>query len=534
MELKGSTLKQSFSTQVSQQPDVINRLLCRRSDWFSLKKDVAWIRRFITYLQSKSKRVTQKNDKQLSVLELQLAEQAIIRCIQKTYFAEEFNMFQTCGSSYDSRKFARKGSVLCKLCSFVNSNGVLCVGGRFRHSPSLSSEAKYRMILPKRHHIVDLIVRHVHDSSGHIGREHVLSLLREKYWIIHGRATVRRILGNCVTCTRLTARCGEQFMADLPVQRITAEYPPFTNVGVDLFGPFVIRRGRSDVKRYGCLFTCLVIRAVHIEIVHSLDADSFLNALQRFMCRRGQPAEIFSDNGTNFKSGDRELRKAIQEWNQHQIMTYLQQREIVWRFNPPAASHWGGVWERQIRTVRKILSSLLKEQVLDDEGLHTVRCQAEYIVNSRPLTAVSDDPYDLEALTPNHLLTVRNFSMIPLGISVKEDCYCRRRWKQVRYMSDVFWRRWTREYLPSLQQRTKWFTATRDFKPGDIVLLVEDTPSCSWPLARITSVHPGSDGRVRSVTLKSRASSAIKRPISKICLLEGACVNDTSMNCEGQ
>ena len=409
---------------------------------------------------------------------------------------------------------------LQKLDPVVASDGLLRVGGRLRSSVSISEQAKHPVILPKSHHVVDLIVRHMHEIHGHVGKEHVLSLIREKYWIIGGRLTVKRILRRCVVCRRIAARRGEQKMADLPPDRITAENPPFTSVGVDLFGPFEVKRGRCVVKRYGCIFTCLTVRAVHIEVVCSLDTDSFLNALQRFISRRGKPTEIRSDNATNFRSGDRELREAMQKWNCVNVSKYLQQREIKWNYNPPSASHMGGVWERQIRTVRKSLGSLLKEQTLDDEGLQTVMCQVEYIINSRPLTAVSDDINDLEALTLNHLLTMRREPALPPGIFVKEDNYCKRRWKQVQYMADIFWKRWIREYLPTLQQRSKWFTAVRDFKVGDVVLLMEESPRGSWPLARIVAVHMSDDGHIRSVTLKLRDASHVSRPITKISLLE--------------
>ena len=135
--------------------------------------------------------------------------------------------------------------------------------------------------------------------------------------------------------------------------------PPFTFVGVDFFGPILVKIGRSEVKRYGCLFTCLTVRAVHIEVAHSLDFDSFINALQRFTCRRGQVLEIRSDNGTNFVGGERELREAAQLWNSSKIQEHLRQKEIIWLFNPPTASHVGGAWE--IRTIRKILSTLVKQ-----------------------------------------------------------------------------------------------------------------------------------------------------------------------------
>ena len=125
------------------------------------------------------------------------------------------------------------------------------------------------------------------------------------------------------------------------------------------------------------MFTCLTIRAVHIEIVHSMDTELFINATRRFIARRGRPEEIRSDNRGNFVKGEKELRKAVQEWNQNQIHEFLLQQEIKWMFNPPAASHHGGVWERCIRTVRKVMKAFLKQQVLDDEGPSTLMCEVD-------------------------------------------------------------------------------------------------------------------------------------------------------------
>ena len=236
-------------------------------------------------------------------------------------------------------------------------------------------------------------------------------------------------------------------MGQLPTERITPDKPPFTYVGVDYFGPMYIKSGRKHLKRYGCLFTCLTTRAVHIEIAHSLDTDSFICAMQRFVSRRGRPEVIYSDNGSNLKSGEKELRESIRELNQSHITKQLSQREIVWNFNPPYASHMGGVWERLVKSVKSALKSVIKEQVLTDEGLQTLMAEVEKILNDRPITQVSTDPNDSKALTPSMLLLLRVNTCMPPGVFDKNDSYCRRWWRQVQYLANIFWRRWTSIYL---------------------------------------------------------------------------------------
>ena len=170
-------------------------------------------------------------------------------------------------------------------------------------------------------------------------------------------------------------------------------------------------------------------------MVYSLDTESFINALRHFIARRGRPEQIRSDNGGNFVKGEKELRKALQAWNQAQIHECLLQHDVKWIFNPPAASHFGGVWERCIRTVRKVMKALLRQQVLDDESLNTLMCEVESIVNGRPITKVSDDPRDLNALTPSHLLLLRAGTAMPPGVFSKEENYTCRRCRQVQYLS---------------------------------------------------------------------------------------------------
>ena len=211
----------------------------------------------------------------------------------------------------------KKTSAIYKLAP-MKIDGLLYVGGRLTQA-SIPNAAKHQLILPKKHHVVDLIMCHYHLKSGHSGVEHVLSLIRERFWILKARTAVKSVLRGCFDCRRRQAPLGEQQMADLPTDHVTPEKPPFTFVGVDCFVLFVVRRGRSLVKRYGVLFTCLSVRAIHLEVTHSLDTDSFINAMRCFIARRGQPEEVRSDNGGNFVRGERELREAIEGWNQHKI-----------------------------------------------------------------------------------------------------------------------------------------------------------------------------------------------------------------------
>ena len=291
-------------------------------------------------------------------------------------------------------------------------------------------------------------------------------------------------------------------------------------MGVDYFGPLLVKQGRSHVKRYGCLFTCFSVRAVHIEIDHSLEADSFICAYQRFVSRRGKPKEIFSDNGTNFKGAERELREALERWNQDKINDRLRQDEVQWHFNPPEASHQGGVWERMIRSVRKILRSLLSEQLVNDETLLTLMAEVERILNDRPITAQSDSPEDHEPLTPNKLLLLKGNVCLPLDIIAKNDVY-NKRWRAAQCLANAFWKRWIREYLPTLQYRQKWTKPYRNFAAGDLVLMVDDrVPRGKWPKALITEVYPDKHGIVRQVRLKT-ATNNLRRDVRKLCLLEG-------------
>lgn len=520
---------QTHVIQMQGLKDAVDQLMNHYSSWTKLKRAVAWFMKLKSLLKeliAKRKEASTMSEeirmsqfkkafkgKNLTCDDLSKAEMEIVKYCQKQSFEQDLAMLK------EHQRVKKKGS-LYKLTP-VLQDGVIRVGGRLSRA-AMPDDAKQQVILPKESHITQLVLRHTHDVTAHAGRNHMLAHLRQKFWIPGANGAIRRFLSKCVTCKRLHGSTGKQIMADLPKCRILPDDPPFTKVGVDYFGPFLVKRGRSQVKRYGVIFTCLTTRAVHLEVASSLDTDACLNAIRRFLARRGQVKEMYSDNGTNFRSANSELKKAIKEWNSSMIIKSLQQRGIQWHFNPPAGSHHGGSWERLIRSVRKILNVTVKEQLLDEEGLHTLLCEAEAIINSRPITKESSDPNDLEALTPNHLLLLKVKPELPPGIFNKDAQYVNRRWRQIQYLADIFWKRWCKEYLMQLQERQRWTTPKRNFHVGDVVLIVDDTaPRNSWPLGRIVETFPDQKGLVRQVKVKTKTNE-LCRPVTKLCLLQEA------------
>lgn len=250
-----------------------------------------------------------------------------------------------------------------------------------------------------------------------------------------------------------------------------------------------------------------------------MDTNSCINAIRRFSCRRGPILTIRTDRGTNFVGAQKELETALNQLDHKRIQDSLLSEQVRWLFNPPSGAHFGGVWERLIRLVKKVLFSVLQHQVMDDEMLQTAFCEVESILNDRPITTVSADPNDLEPLTPNHLLQLKTKPLLPPGLFCKDDLYTRKRWRQVQYIADLFWQRWAKEYLPLMQQRQKWVNTRRNLQPNDIVVIVDETaPRNSWPLGRVVKTLPGPKGLVRSVLVQTK-TNILQRPISKLCLL---------------
>ena len=381
----------------------------------------------------------------------------------------------------------------------------------------MSYNAKHPILLSAKHHIVKLKLEQAHRDNLHEGTEHVRNQLQQEFWIIGIRNALRQIKANCVKCRHRNAHPLYPPMADLPKERLTDQVYPFTNTGVDYFGPFEVKLLRRSMKRWCCLFTCLTTRAVHIEVVPSLDTESCLGALTRFIARRGKPQSILSDNGTNFVGAANELQAFLNEWKKEGIADEMTNQKIVWKFNPPGAPHFGGIWERLVRSCKKTMLAVLDGRSMTDEVLNTTMCLVEQTLNARPLTAVSDDPEDLTALTPNHFLLRRDSVSVPF-LPNSERCQdLRRAFKTAQCYSDMIWKRWMKEYLPQWNSRSKWKSEeVRNIQVGELVWLVDESlKRCDYKMGRVKEVYQGSDGVVRSALVKF-STGDLKRPVVKL------------------
>ena len=502
------------------------------ADWLRAKRAVALCRRYLKTLQAKAQRPMdkarlprKKTFQPLSVQEIHDAEIVILKAVQD-----------------EAQIDTATASPLGKLDPYADTQGIIRVGGRLKFS-SLPRELTNPVILPKSGHVTDLIARHHHQLVNHQGKGSTLNEIRANgYWIIGASAVVSSLIYKCVTCRKLRGRPQEQRMSDLPEDRLEPA-PPFTYSAVDYFGPFLVKDGRKELKRYGVLFTCMASRAVHVEVANTLETDSFICALRRFICRRGPIRQLRSDQGTNFVGAKNELKVGLEGLDNNKIANELQRHKCDWftfRMNVPSSSHMGGVWERQVRSVRNVLNAILEKNgsQLNDEALRTFLCEAEATVNSRPLTVDTlNDPLSLSPLTPNHLLTLKTKVVLPPPGEFQEaDQYSRKRWRRVQHLSNEFWTRWKKEFLLTLQQRQKWSKVRRDMCVGDVVIIQDDEelPRNKWQLARVAETYPSADGRVRKVKLTvadsalDRSGKRIKpvkhldRPVQKLILLQSS------------
>ncbi|XP_055615084.1 uncharacterized protein LOC129761389 [Toxorhynchites rutilus septentrionalis] len=394
------------------------------------------------------------------------------------------------------------------------------MGSRIGAAPFAPYEAKYPIILPKQHPITFLLTDSYHRRLLHANNETVFNDMRQRFYVPALRRLVRKVASECQWCKNTKAAPRTPRMAPLPRARLIPFVKPFSYVGIDYFGPMLVKIGRSQVKRWVAIFTCLNIRAVHMEVVHSLSTQSCIMAFRRFVARRGAPLEVYSDNGTCFIGANRQLRMEIKKANETCASTFTNAR-TKWIFNPPAAPHVGGLWERMVRSVKTAMIAIGNGQRHpNEEVFETIVLEAESVINSRPLTYIALDSADQEALTPSHFLLYGTQGVNQPAVQPSDyRCALRDSWKLAQWMIDEFWRRWTKEYLPVIARRSKWFEPVKPLQVGDVVIVVDETTRNQWLKGRITEVFVAPDGQVRKARVLT-AKGIILRPAVKIAVLD--------------
>ncbi|XP_055623250.1 uncharacterized protein LOC129766687 [Toxorhynchites rutilus septentrionalis] len=471
---------------VSTQPDPLFYL---RSSLNSLLRIVSYCLRFGHNTRFQAKHITGP----LAVKEIGKAKRVLTHLAQYEHFAEEIRQLR-------KQQLVLKQSPLRLLNPYLDEEGIIRVGGRLRNS-SIDYVTKHQAILPS-HHPFTRILADTRQTSGQCSSTPMLSMLP------------------CQPCKNTPTHRSTSRSTCSPQQA-------FFSYGRGLLWPFLFEtpaQTRRSPKFYIAVFICIATKAIHLEMVSDLSTTGFLSALHRFIGRYGIPSQIHSDNATNFAGANNELKELYNLLSdkkaRDQIHTDCSRQGIEWHFIPPRAPNFGGLWEAAVRSVKTSLKKQIGIQQLNYENFSTLLAQITAALNSRPLTPLSDDPSDMEAPTPAHFLTGTAMNTLPEPDYTHSSTSRLSHYQQRQQLFQQFWNRWTTEYLHNLQVINKQHQG-RNINTGNIVVLIEDNqPPLQWPLARITELHPGSDGVVRVVTVKTR-NGTYRRPVNKICPLPG-------------
>ncbi|XP_055527903.1 uncharacterized protein LOC129720443 [Wyeomyia smithii] len=461
--------------------------------WERLLRSVAYALRFLYIYLKKGKR-----HGHLTQPELEAAEIEILRQVQMESYPDEVaTLRKNQKLPKDKQEPIEKSNLIYQLRPMLDEQGILRQNSRIATAKHINYNVRCPIILPRKHYCTGLLVEKYHRTYHHANAKTVVNEVRQLFVIPKLRTLVREVGRNCQWCKVRRAQPAVPPMAPLPFARLTVYDRPFSYVGLDYFGPLLIKQNRSTVKRWVALFTCLTVRAVHLEVAHSLTTASCISCIRRFVNRRGSPVEIFSDNATNFHGAERILREQI---NRECAMMFTSSKTKL-SFIPPSAPHMGGAWERLVRSVKETMSEAYVEGKLNDEELHILIVEAEGIVNSRPLTYLPLDSAESEALTPNHfLLGSSSGAKQPNNNINHSNNTSRESWDQIKGQLDCYWKRWLKEYLPVIRKQTKWFENSRRVEVRDVVLIADEGKRDAWTRGRVIDVITAPDGHVRQAT----------------------------------
>lgn len=443
-----------------------------------------------------------------------------LKWVQEAEYAEEIK--------YIKENVGKVPELVKKLGLFLDEGFLRCKG-RIDNS-ELSYSARFPFLLPKKHWFTKLVIEEYHQRALHGGVQDTLCKLREHYWVPQGRQSVKSVISKCYVCRRLEGpHCDYPSPPPLPSYR-TDNGVPFLTTGVDYTGALNIMDSDTGDSRkvYVVLFTCANTRAVHLELAVDLTADTFLNVFRRFVARRSCPQIMISDNGRYFQLSSSLLRQIMEN---ARVKRELEERGCRWKFIPPKSPWQGGFYERLIGVIKGCLKKTLFKKRVSIEDLYTIVAEVENRVNNRPLTYVSDDINELEALTPSHLICGRRLKSIPLVTHTLEEddpSYLDHEGLNERYsnLSKIInkWQvLWKREYLTSLREKFYGMSPSqnlkRTLKAGDIVIVQGLGPRAEWPLGRVEETYPDEEGAVRMVKVKTK-TGVFLRTVEKLFPLE--------------
>ncbi|XP_055623062.1 uncharacterized protein LOC129766519 [Toxorhynchites rutilus septentrionalis] len=450
--------------------------------------------------------------------EIRHVELALIVLMQQEQFPDEYRRLQ------NKTPISNKSPLRYLRPVMFEGEKIIRVGGRLKNAP-IPFDRKHPILLPKNHRFTDLVFLDAHEATLHAGPSYLLAAVRRRFWPIDGRNKARSTVHQCIVCFRNRPTFAQQAMADLPAVRVTPSRP-FANIGVDFMGPVYIKppRKHDPVKAYICVFICMVTKAVHLELVMSLTTDAFIAALIRFCSRRGYPLNIYCDNATNFVGANRALQelRVLFRSQQHQmeVAGYATRQGITFHFIPPRSPSFGGLWEACVKSAKNHLNRVTIDILLTQEEMTTIIIQIEACLNSRPLTPISNDPSDLEPLTPGHFLIGSPLQAVPEPDLTKLPSNRLSRWQNMQRNLQSFWSRWYLEYLPALQRVQRWPGPSPNLSVGDMVLVQEDNhPPTQWPIARVVKTIAGDDKRVRVADVLMGDNKIYRRSIRKMCPL---------------
>ncbi|KAL0840413.1 hypothetical protein ABMA28_015670 [Loxostege sticticalis] len=492
----------------------INELISKWSSDSKLFHVFSYILRFLHNCKNKNNKITGA----ISCEEQKQATYKLIKLTQRESFPNEYKLLQ-------NNMELPKASGIQKLKPFLE-NGLIRVGGRLSQS-QYEYDKKHPIILHSNHTLTKLIMRNEHVRLMHAGPQLLLSSVKERFWPIKGKQLANRIIRECVPCFRAKPETPTPIMGDLPSSRVHPA-PPFYTVGLDYAGPFLLKdrqgRGYKTYKAYIAIFICFSTKAVHIELVTGLDTQSFLAAFRRFIARRGKPQVVMSDNGTNFRGADREIRELYEflTTSSEELTASGTDQGIVWKFVPSYSPHMNGLAESAVKSCKFHLKRVLKQSLLTYEGFATILTQIEGILNSRPLCPIPFSDSELfQILTPAHFLIGRTPTALPDYQYDEVPTNRLTYFKQLQQIYQSFWRGFSRDYVGLLQQRGKWRSSKGPcLATGTVVLIKEShTPPCQWRLGKIIETHPGADGVARVATIKTSQGTIVKLSFAKICPL---------------